>query len=241
MSIIDDVKQKTDIVEVVSQYVNLKKSGRNLSAPCPFHSEKNPSFFVYPERQSWHCFGACNTGGDVLSFVMKKENMDFGDALRLLAARAGIEMPTRVQSDIRKDERDRIFQINSAAALYFHNLLLNSPGAENARKYLEKRGLNEKTVSAFQLGYALDSWEGLKEHLEKEYTEKEILEAGLLVESDDGRTHDRFRNRLIFTICDNRGQITGFGARVLDDSLPKYLNTPQTPNGVGAGGVTGAG
>ena len=230
MSIIDDVKQKTDIVEVVSQYVTLKKSGRNFSAPCPFHSERNPSFFVYPERQSWHCFGACNTGGDVLSFVMKKENMDFGDALRLLAARAGIEMPTRVQSDIRKDERDRIFQINSAAALYFHNLLLNSPGAENARKYLEKRGLNEKTVSAFQLGYALDSWEGLKEHLEKEYTEKEILEAGLLVESDDGRTHDRFRNRLIFTICDNRGRITGFGARILQDSdgQAKYVNSPQT-------------
>ncbi|MBN2075516.1 MAG: DNA primase [Dehalococcoidales bacterium] len=228
MSIIDDVKQKTDIVEVVSQYVNLKKSGRNLSAPCPFHSEKNPSFFVYPERQSWHCFGACNTGGDVLSFVMKKENMDFGEALRFLAARAGIEMPTRVQPDTKKDEKDRIYQVNSAAALYFHNLLLNSPGAANARKYIEDRGLNEKTVSDFQLGYALNGWEGLKEHLEKEYTEKEILDAGLLVESDDGRTHDRFRNRLIFTICDNRGRITGFGARVLDDSLPKYVNSPQT-------------
>jgi DNA primase len=228
MSIIDDVKQKTDIVEVVGQYVNLKKSGRNLSAPCPFHSEKNPSFFVYPERQSWHCFGACNTGGDVLSFVMKKENMDFGEALRFLAARAGIEMPTRVQPDTRKDEKDRQYQVNSAAALYFHNLLLNSPGAGNARRYLEKRGLNEKTVSDFQLGYALDSWEGLKEHLAREYSEKEILEAGLLVESEDGRTHDRFRNRLIFTICDNRGRITGFGARVLDDSLPKYVNSPQT-------------
>ncbi|HEY95810.1 MAG TPA: DNA primase [Dehalococcoidia bacterium] len=228
MTIIDDVKQKTDIVEVISQYVTLKKSGRNLSAPCPFHSERNPSFFVYPERQSWHCFGACNMGGDVLSFVMKKENMDFGEALRLLAARAGIEIPARVQLDTRKDEKDRIYQINSAAALYFHNLILNSPGAEKARKYLEKRGLNEKTVSDFQLGYALDSWEGLKEHLKKEYTEKEILEAGLLVESDDGKTHDRFRNRLIFTICDNRGRITGFGARVLDDSLPKYVNSPQT-------------
>ncbi len=228
MSIIDDVKQKTDIVEVVSQYITLKKSGRNLSAPCPFHSERNPSFFVYPEKQSWHCFGACNTGGDVLSFVMKKENMDFGEALRFLAARAGIEMPTRVQPDSRKDEKDRIFRINSAAALYFHNLLLNSPAAENARKYLQERGLNEKTVSDFQLGYALNSWEALKEHLEKEFTGAEILEAGLLVESDDGTTHDRFRNRLIFTICDSRGRITGFGARVLDDSLPKYVNSPQT-------------
>src|SRR4030042_2007898 len=160
---------------------------------------------------------------------MKKENMDFGEALRHLAARAGIEVPTRVQPDTRKDEKDRIFQINSAAALYFHNLLLNSPGAENARKYLEKRGLNEKTVSDFQLGFALNSWEGLKEHLEREYTEKEILEDGLLVESDDGRTHDRFRNRLIFTISDSRGRTTGFGARVLDDSLPKYVNSPQSP------------
>jgi len=230
LSIIDDVKQKTDIVEVISQYVTLKKSGRNFSAPCPFHSERNPSFFVYPERQSWHCFGACNTGGDVLSFVMKKENMDFGEALRLLAARAGIEMPTRVQPDTKKDEKDRIFQINSAAALYFHNLLLNSPGAEYARKYIEQRGLNEKTVSDFQLGYATDSWEGLKEHLKREYTEKEILEAGLLVESDDGRTHDRFRNRLIFAICDNRGRITGFGARILQDTdrQAKYVNSPQT-------------
>lgn len=230
MSIIDDVKQKTDIVEVISQYVTLKKSGRNFSAPCPFHSERNPSFFVYPERQSWHCFGACNTGGDVLSFVMKKENMDFGEALRLLATRAGIEMPIRVQPDTGKDEKDRIFRINSAAALYFHNLLLNSSSAENARKYIEQRGLNEETVSDFQLGYAPDSWEDLKEHLMKEYAEKEILAAGLLVESDDGRTHDRFRNRLIFTICDNRGRITGFGARILQDAdrQAKYVNSPQT-------------
>ncbi len=228
MSIIDDVKQKTDIVEIVSQYVTLKKSGRNLSAPCPFHSERNPSFFVYPERQSWHCFGACNTGGDVLSFVMKKENMDFGEALRLLATKAGIEIPTRVQPESKRDEKDRLFQINSAAALFFHSVLLNSSSAEKARKYVEKRELNEKTVSDFQLGFALNSWDALKVHLGKEFTEKEILAAGLLVESDDGKTHDRFRNRLIFTICDNRGRITGFGARVLDDSLPKYVNSPQT-------------
>ncbi len=230
MSIIDDVKQKTDIVEVVSQYVTLKKSGRNLSAPCPFHEEKNPSFFVYPERQSWHCFGACNTGGDVFSFIMKKENMDFGDALRFLAARAGLEVPVRNQPDEKKDEKDKLFEINSAAALYFNNLLLNSPSAEPARRYIQKRGLSEKTVRDFQLGFSLDDWGALKKYMmEKGYAEKEILEAGLLVESEDGRTHDRFRNRLMFTICDSRGRVTGFGARVLDDSLPKYVNSPQTP------------
>ena len=229
MSIIDDVKQKSDIVEIVGQYVTLKKSGRNLSAPCPFHAEKNQSFFVYPERQSWHCFGACNTGGDVISFVMKKENMDFGDALRTLAARAGIEIPTRVQPDVKKDEKDRQYEINNAAAMYFHNLLLNSPAAEPARQYLQKRGLDEKTTADFQLGFSLNTWEALKEYLmEKGYAESSILEAGLVVESEDGRTHDRFRNRLVYTICDNRGRTTGFGARVLDDSLPKYVNSPQT-------------
>jgi DNA primase len=229
MSVIDDIKQKTDIVEVVGQYVNLKKSGRNLTAPCPFHNEKNPSFFVYPERQSWHCFGACNTGGDIFSFIMKKENMEFGDALRLLAARAGIEIPTRIQPDTKKDEKERLFQINEAAALYFNNLLLNSPAAEPAKKYLDKRGIIGKTIMDFQLGYALNNWESLKEYLMKRgYTEAELLGAGLIIESEDGRTHDRFRNRLMFTINDSRGRTTGFGARVLDDSLPKYVNSPQT-------------
>lgn len=229
MTIIDDVKQKTDIVEVISQYVNLKKSGRNLSAPCPFHDEKNPSFFVYPERQTWHCFGACSTGGDVLSFIMKKENLDFGEALRLLASRAGIEVPDRMQPDPKKDEKEKVFGINDAAAVYFHDLLLKSPAAEPARQYLEKRGLSSQTVEDFRLGFSLPEWESLKKHLMTlGYKESELLEAGLLVESDDGRTHDRFRNRLLFTICDGRGRVTGFGARVLDDSLPKYVNSPQT-------------
>jgi DNA primase len=229
VSIIDDVKQKTDIVEVIGQYVTLRKSGRNLSAPCPFHEEKNPSFFVYPERQSWHCFGACNTGGDVFSFIMKKENLEFGDALRLLAERAGIVIPDRIRPDEKKDEKDRIFEMNSAASLYFHGLLLNSPAAEPARKYLQKRKLNEKTVRDFQLGYSLDDWGALKKYLmDRGYSEKELVDGGLLVQSEDGRTHDRFRNRLMFTICDSRGRVTGFGARVLDDSLPKYVNSPQT-------------
>jgi len=157
MSAIDEVKQKTDIVEVIGQYTPLTKSGRTLRGLCPFHSEKDPSFFVYPEQQSWHCFGACNTGGDVFSFIMKKENMDFGEALRLLAERAGVALPSRDEPAVRKDERDKLFQINEAAAQYFHQLLLNSTAGEAARGYLANRGLTPETLASFRLSLSLNS------------------------------------------------------------------------------------
>ncbi len=230
MGVIDEVKQRIDIVEVIGEYVPLTKAGRTFRALCPFHSEKHPSFYVYPERQSWHCFGACNTGGDVFSFIMKKQGVDFGEALRLLAGRAGISVPSRLEPEAGKDERERLYQANAAAAQYFHNLLLNSPDGEKARGYLTKRGLLPKTVSDFQLGFSQNSWEALKQYLvEKGYTESELVAAGLLIEGEAGGTHDRFRNKLMFPIFDIRGRVTGFGARVLDDSLPKYLNSPQTP------------
>ena len=230
MSAIDEVKQKTDIVEVIGQYATLKKSGRNLTALCPFHSEKHPSFFVYPEQQSWHCFGACNTGGDVFAFVMKKEGLDFGETLRMLAQRAGVTLPSKMEPGIRKEEKEEYYQVNDAAALYFNNLLLNHPTAEKARNYVEKRGFSPKTVADFQLGFSLDSWEALKQYLkEKGHSEETMLTAGLLIKSEDGRTYDRFRGKLMFPIRDIRGRVTGFGARVLDDSLPKYVNSPQTP------------
>ncbi len=230
MGVIDEIKQKIDIVEVISQYTTLTKAGRTFRGLCPFHSEKRPSFFVYPEQQSWHCFGACNTGGDVFSFVMKKENTDFGETLRLLAQRAGITIPSRFEQDAKKDERERLYQANEAAAQYFHNLLLNSPAGEKAKNYVASRGLSLNTIIDFQLGFSLNSWEALKPYLlERGYTESELLEAGLIVETEDGKTHDRFRYRLMFPISDARGRITGFGARALDDSLPKYLNSPQTP------------
>ncbi len=230
MSVIDEVKQKLDIVEVIGQYAKLTKSGRTFRALCPFHSEKNPSFFVYPERQSWHCFGACNTGGDVFSFIMKKENIDFGEALRLLAQRVGVTIPSRSEPDKKRDEKERLYLANEAAARYFHNLLLNSPAGEKARKYLTSRGLSPKAISDFQLGFSLNSWEALKQYLlGKGYTQDEMLEAGLIVTAEDGKTHDRFRDKLMFPIIDSRGRTTGFGARVLDDSLPKYVNSPQTP------------
>ena len=230
MSVIDEVKQRTDIVEVVGQYVSLTKAGRTFRALCPFHSEKRPSFFVYPEQQSWHCFGACNTGGDAFSFVMKKQGIDFGEALRLLAQRAGVTIPSRSEQDTRKDERERLYQVNEAAAQYFHNLLLSSPDGEEARNYVASRGLLLKTIVDFQLGFSLNSWEALKQYLvERGYTESELLAAGLVIEAETGRTHDRFRNRLMFPIFDIKGRVTGFGARALDDSLPKYLNSSQTP------------
>jgi DNA primase len=230
MSAIDEVKQKIDIVEVIGQYTALKKAGRNLTALCPFHSEKHPSFFVYPEQQSWHCFGACSTGGDVFAFIMKKEGLDFGEALRMLASRVGVTLPSRERLEERKEEKEEFFKANEAAALYYHNLLLNSAAAARAKSYLEKRGLTPKTIADFQLGYAPDSWDALKNYLkEKGHTEETMTTAGLLIKGEDGRTYDRFRGKLIIPICDIRGRVTGFGARVLDDSLPKYVNSPQSP------------
>ncbi len=233
MSAIDEVKQKIDIVEVIGQYATLKKAGRNLTALCPFHSEKHPSFFVYPEQQSWHCFGACNTGGDVFAFIMKKEGLDFGEALRQLALKAGVTLPSfsgRIETAGKKEEKEEFYQVNEAAALYFHNLLLNATAAVKAKSYVEKRGFTAKTIADFQLGFSLDSWDAIKLYLgERGHSEETMLTAGLLIKAEDGRTYDRFRGKLMFPIRDIRGRVTGFGARVLDDSLPKYVNSPQTP------------
>lgn len=230
MSTIEEVKQRLDIVEVVSRYVPLTKAGRNFKALCPFHSEKTPSFFVFPERQTWRCFGACNTGGDAFSFVMKKEGLTFGETLRFLADRVGVLMPSKIELAPGRDEKERLSQANEVAAQFYHNLLVTSAQGERAREYLAGRGLNAKTISDFQLGFSLSSWESLKQYLlERGFTETELLSAGLIIQSEDGTTHDRFRNRLMFPIHDQRGHTTGFGGRVLDDSMPKYLNSPQTP------------
>jgi DNA primase len=229
MGVIDEIKQRVDIVDVVSQYAKLTKAGRTFRALCPFHSEKNPSFFVYPEQQSWHCFGACNTGGDVFSFIMKKQGIDFGEALRQLAQRAGVTLPSRAEAGGESKERQKLFGVNEAAAQYFQSQL-DATAGKKAKAYLLKRGLSDKTIADFQLGYSPEKWEALKQHLiDSGYAEAELLTAGLIVEGEGGKTHDRFRNKLMFPISDARGRITGFGARVLDDSLPKYVNSPQTP------------
>lgn len=230
MTVISEVKQKTDIVEVVSDYVSLQKAGRNFKALCPFHSEKHPSFFVFPEQQTWHCFGACGTGGDVFSFIMKREGGDFSQALRLLAQRAGITLssPER-QTSAEDKEKERLLQINEAAAEFYHHLLLNGKAGEPARSYLSHRKVALESVNRFHLGFSPDSWEALKNFLVgKGYEEKELLKAGLIIEKEGGGSYDRFRNRLMFPIYDIQGRVTGFGARALDESLPKYINSPQT-------------
>lgn len=227
MNDIEEIKARLDIVDVIGQYVRLQRAGRSFKALCPFHSERTPSFIVSPERQSWHCFGACGTGGDVISFVMRKEGLDFRQALAVLAERAGI--PLRERPAREEDERrQRLIAANEAAALWYHHLLLNSEAGRAAREYVERRGIDPKTAEAFLLGYSPPAWEALRQHLrERGYSDDELLAAGLLVEGEAG-PRDRFRGRLMFPIRDPRGRVVGFGARALDDSLPKYLNTSQT-------------
>jgi DNA primase len=231
MSVITEVKQRLDIIEFVSEYVTLQKAGRNFKGLCPFHSEKNPSFYVFPEQQSWHCFGACGTGGDLFSFVMKKEGIDFGQALRVLAQRSGIALsPLEAPSKAEDEKKERLYQINEAAAEYYHHLLSTTRAGEIARSYLARRKVTSETIKEFRLGFSPDAWETIKNYLlGRGYTEKELVEAGLIIEKEEGGSYDRFRNRLMFPIRDVRSRVTGFGARVLDDSLPKYINSPQTP------------
>jgi DNA primase len=231
MSVITEVKQRLDIVEYISEYVTLQKAGRNFKGLCPFHSEKHPSFFVFPEQQSWHCFGACGTGGDIFSFIMKKEGIDFGQALRILAQRGGVTLSSREAPSKAEDERkERLFQINEAATEYYYHLLSATKAGATPRSYLTKRKVMPETIKEFRLGFSPDAWETIKSYLlGKGYTEKELVEAGLVIEKEEGGSYDRFRNRLMFPICDMQGRVTGFGARVLDDSLPKYINSPQTP------------
>jgi DNA primase len=231
MSIITEVKQKLDMVEYISEYVTLQKAGRNFKGLCPFHNEKHASFFVFPEQQSWHCFGACGTGGDIFSFVMKKEGVDFGQALRLLAQRGGVTLsPREAPSKAEDEKRERLFQINEAASEYYHHVLSTTKAGATARDYLTKRNIKPETIKEFRLGFSPDAWEAIKNYLlGKGHTERELAEAGLIIEKEEGGSYDRFRNRLMFPICDIQGRVTGFGARVLDDSLPKYINSPQTP------------
>jgi DNA primase len=231
MSVITEVKQKLDIVELISEYVTLQKAGRNFKGLCPFHSEKHPSFFVFPDQQSWHCFGACGTGGDIFAFIMKKEGTDFGQALRLLAQRGGVDLGSReVPSKAEDEKKERLFQINEAAAEYYYHILSATKAGATARSYLAKRNIVPETIKEFRLGFSPDAWETVKGYLlGKGYTEKDIIEAGLIIEREEGGSYDRFRNRLMYPICDIKGRVTGFGARVLDDSLPKYINSAQTP------------
>ncbi|MEX2247943.1 MAG: DNA primase [Dehalococcoidia bacterium] len=235
MSVVDEVKQRVDIVELVSQYVALKRAGRAYTGLCPFHTEKTPSFHVDPSRQSWHCFGACGTGGDVYGFVMRKESCDFREALRMLAQRAGVELDGGRRDTQEDARRARLYEINEAAAAYF-NAALEGDGGAGARTYLEERRLADASVRTFQIGYAPNSWDALGKHLESRgFSSQDALRAGLGVEGERG-VYDRFRHRLMFPIRDERGRVAGFGGRSLPgealgagDVQPKYVNTPQSP------------
>ncbi len=227
MNEVEEVKARLDIVDVVGQHVQLQRSGRSFKALCPFHTEKTASFIVSPERQSWHCFGACGTGGDIFSFVMRREGIEFGEALRILAARAGVTLAERRPPEEER-QRERTYAANEAAARWYHELLVESEAGRQAWEYVQGRGIDRATAEAFVLGFSPASWEAAGEQLrQRGYTEGELLAAGLLVEGERG-PHDRFRGRLMFPIRDRRGRFVGFGARALDDSMPKYLNTAQT-------------
>jgi len=238
MSVVDEIKDRLDITEVIQSYVPLKKAGRSYKGLCPFHAEKTPSFVVFPHTGTWHCFGACSTGGDVFTFIMKQENLDFSEALKMLAQRAGVELePASPQADAAEQRRTLLRNINQAAAAYFHHLLFNSDEAARARAYLAERGLNRETIDRFQVGYALDHWDVLLRYLsDKGYSPTDIAEAGLIVEREitsqqaaSRGYYDRFRGRIIFPIRDHQGRTIGFGGRILGDGVPKYLNSPQSP------------
>lgn len=230
MSVVDDIKQRLDLVELISSYLPLQKAGSNYKGLCPFHSEKTPSFVVFPETQTWHCFGACGTGGDIFGFIMRRERLEFPDALRFLAEKAGVQLfrPTPQQIEVRH-EFEELWELNAAAARLYNQFLLAEPAAEHVRAYLDRRGLRPETISTFQLGYAPDNWHYIEEALTSTFGTSNLLTAGLLTKNEAGNIYDRFRNRLMFPIRDPQGHTVGFAGRVLDDSTPKYLNTPQTP------------
>jgi len=222
--LLEEIKTRIDIVDFISEYVQLKKSGQNFKALCPFHSEKTPSFMVNPSKQIFHCFG-CGVGGDVVSFLMKHENIPFNEALRNVAKKAGIDLREFKFDKEHTEKRERILQINREAMDFF---IKNLKGSEVAKTYLRKRGIEEDSLKGFSIGYATAERDGLIKHLKKMgYSDSVIKEAGLAV-SYEKDSRDIFRERIIFPIFNNQGDIVAFGGRVLDDSLPKYLNSPET-------------
>ena len=229
---ISEIKNAADIVDVVSESVLLKKAGKNYIGLCPFHSEKTPSFTVSPDKQIFHCFG-CNTGGNVFSFLMKQDGVSFPEAARHLAKRYGVDIPDRPLSPAQKKEisqRESLLDINRRAAGFYHQALINSSAGQTARSYLAQRGISQQTIVDFKLGYAHDGWDHLLRFFSDKRVSSGLLEkSGLILPRKNKSGHyDRFRNRIIFPIFDVNTQIVGFGGRVLDDGLPKYLNSPET-------------
>ncbi|WP_169726472.1 DNA primase [Desulfotruncus alcoholivorax] len=227
--ILDNIRNRADIVRIISSYVSLQKKGKNYVAPCPFHHETEPSFTVTPEKQIFYCFG-CNLGGNVFKFLMLQHNISFPEAARMLGDMVGVPVPEGFSPQTRERLRqeEKAWKINSLASEFFHNVLLRHPGAEAARMYLKNRGVAIDTIKNFNLGYALAEWDALIRFMkDKGVGAGNLVDVGLAV-SNNNKTYDRFRSRLMFPINDSRGRVTGFGGRVLDQSNPKYLNTPET-------------
>lgn len=230
---IQDIRHRVDIVEVVGSYLPLKRSGANHSGLCPFHQEKTPSFNVNEPRQIFHCFG-CGVGGDVFSFLMRMEGLPFPEAVKRLGEKVGIDVEETPDSPAeirRREQHEQLWKINQAACDFFHQVLLEGPAGATGRRYLRQRGYDGDTVREFRLGFAADAWESLANHLGKKgFSAKDLLEAGLVKPGKEGRSpYDVFRNRLIFPIFDLQERVVAFGGRVVDESLPKYINSPETP------------
>jgi DNA primase len=236
MSVVDDIKSRIDLVELISETVKLRKSGRTYTGLCPFHAHKNntPSFAVWPESGNWRCFGQCNEGGDAFKFIMKRDGLDFAEALRVLAQRTGVELTQRTPAEQERDDNlSQLRQLLEEAVIYYHHLLKNAPGPgpQAAREHLARRGLTDKAVEMFQLGYAPEAWDAaLKYFTGKNYAQQDLLDGGLIVvKEEEGRAFDRFRDRLMIPVRDERGRMTGFQARALKpDAVPKFMNSPQT-------------
>ena len=225
--IIDDVRQSNDIVDVISQYVRLKRSGRNYFGLCPFHNEKSPSFSVSPEKQIFHCFG-CGVGGNVFTFLTKIEGINFVEAVQQLAERANIQLPTLENNvdSAKEDLKAKVYKVNEFTAKYYHENLYR-PESKMAQEYIKKRKLSNETLKSFQIGFS-GKFDELYQELKKQgFEDREILESGLVNKNERGQFIDRYRNRLMFPICDVRGRVIAFGGRVLDDSKPKYINSPE--------------
>jgi DNA primase len=226
MDDIELIKSKINIVDLIQEYLPLKKAGINFKANCPFHQEKSPSFMVSPERQIWHCFG-CQKGGDCFKFVMEKEGLEFKDALEILAQKAGVVLKKGARGK-GQGESDRLYEINQKAAQFYNYLLTENKVGKKALTYLLKRGLTTQTIKEFSIGYAPQNWETLVKFLRKRgFTQAELTDSGLIVPSSQGG-YDRFRGRIMFPLSDIRHRILGFSGRVLGSELPKYINTPQT-------------
>jgi DNA primase len=243
MSVIDEIKARIDIVDLVSETVQLRRSGKNYSGFCPFHpNQRTPAFAVFPDSGTWRCFGQCNEGGDIFKFVMKKEGWDFPEALRYLADRAGVQLhaPTE-QEKVEAEEHENLRQLLEEAVTFYRHQLFNTPAGKQALDYLQqKRGLRTETLEAFGVGYAPNAWEAALDHFTaKGYTPGDLLAAGLVTEREPGKgqpgaiqrgdVYDRFRHRVMFPIRDASGRMCGFGARILNpEDVPKFLNSPQT-------------